>query len=75
MPAGLLHVTIFAEVLRQAALRADARGPAREGRQTHWGELARGVKEDANAMGTLIRRLGASPMKAKRPHRSNTFSK
>ncbi len=34
MPTGLLHVTIFAEVLHQAALHADARGPAREGRWT-----------------------------------------
>ncbi len=33
-PAGLPDVAVLAEVLHQAALHADARGPAREGRRT-----------------------------------------
>ncbi len=48
---------------------------SQRGTLDQWGEQAQGVKEDANAMGMLIKQLGASPEKAKRPHRSNTFSK
>ncbi len=73
-PTGLPDVAVFAGVLHQGFVACRRQRTSQIGTPDQWGKQVRGVKGNVDAMGMLIRQLGASPEKAKHPCRSNTFS-